>query len=82
MNKTPIDLVQEYLFNTFDIYKDPEWIKQTMLFLKDLKTKEKEFAEDFFEAGSLRGMDVWASIEEGSEPTEPEFNQVYKQYES
>jgi hypothetical protein len=72
MNKTPIDLVREYVFNTFDIYKDPEWMKQTILFLNKMRITECEFSETAWDEGYANGRDGGNYIN---------FNEFYKQYE-
>lgn len=50
-NKTPIQELKEYLFNTFEVPAAPLWLKQTITFLETLEQKEKAFAFDCFEAG-------------------------------
>ena len=43
--------------------------------------KEKEFAKQCFEAGKYYGMDIINSIDWAENPTKPDFDNFYKQFE-
>lgn len=71
---TPIYLVQEYLFNTFDHTRDNEWTAQTIRFLDALRQKEKAFAFDCWQ----HGYDTAVKEERGAMSTT--FYQFYEEY--
>ena len=82
--KTPIqELIWSsevgHLKNTewFDEQKNDIYIKA----LKQLLVYEEQFAKQCFEAGRTYGMDICISSEWAENPTTPDFDTWYKQFE-